>query len=199
MKGKEKGALLLEAMISLALIGLVAVSVVGSTANINIGWRRLKAETNAYDTIYSTYQILRSLNSTSWLNDHLNENILNQFETNYGSNTQFKLDFTDIQSIVVKGYDEKTVNGSSAQNGSTSGYNSTNTGNKKSNGKGHGYWGGNSGNGIGNEGYTGGNGNNNPSFQYYTYYIITYSLKNPSKTVKLPLTINYIAIPKVGE
>ncbi len=151
-KTKEKGSLLLETMISLALIGLVAVSVVGSTANINIGWRRLKAETNAYNTIYSTYQILRGLNSTSWLNDHLNENILDQFKTNYGSNTQFKLDFSDIQSIVVKGYDQKIINGS-----------------------------------------------NNQSFQYYTYYIITYTLKSPSKTVKLPLTVNYIAIPKVGK
>ena len=147
---KERGSLLLETMVALALIAIITVSVVGSTANINLGWRKLKSETNVYDTIYSTYQILRGLNYTDWLDNNLNKSILNQFTTNYGSSTQFKLDFSNIESIIVNGYEPKTIS-----SGST-------------------------------------------SIEYYTYYIITYQLKYPQKTVKLPLTINYITVPKAG-
>ncbi len=148
---REKGSLLLETMISLAILGIVVISVVGSTANINKGWIQLEKLTDTYNTIYSTYQILRGLNSTSWLNSNLNKNILTEFKNKYGENTSFKFYFSNLSSIEVTGYDQKTF---------------------ESNGK---------------------------TIKYYTYYIINYKLINPNKTVKLPLTINYITPIKAGE
>jgi type II secretory pathway pseudopilin PulG len=149
----EKGSLLLEALVSLGLLGIVAISIVGATTNINVGWNKLKVATDAYDTIYSTYQILRGLNSTIWLDNHLGENILPQFESKYGSSTTFGLDFSNIDSITVNGYNQKEI--------------TDNTG--------------------------------NIILKYYTYYIVNYVLKNPTKTIKLPLTINYITPVKSGK
>ena len=151
-RNREKGSLLLEALISIGLLGLVAISVVGSTTNINVGWDNLKTTTDTYNTIYSTYQILRGLNSTSWLDQNLGKNILSQFETKYGNSTTFSLDFSNLQSIVVNGYDKRTVT----------------------------------------------NIMGDIAMQYYTYYIVNYSIKKPEKTIKLPLTINFITPVKMG-
>jgi hypothetical protein len=86
------------------------------------------------------------------LDSHLGENILPQFETKYGSSTSFGLDFSNISSIIVNGYEQKKV--------------MDNTG--------------------------------NVMLKYYTYYTVDYTLKKPSKTIKLPLTINYITPIKSG-
>ncbi len=148
----EKGSLLLEALVSLALLGIVAISIVGATTNINVGWNKLKIVTDSYNTIYSTYQILRGLNSTSWLDGNLEKNILPQFESKYGSSTDFGLDFSNIDSIMVESYEQKEI--------------------------------------VNNSG--------NVVLKYYTYYIVNYTLKNPARIIKLPLTINYITPVKSG-
>jgi hypothetical protein len=152
MNKNEKGSLILEALISLGLLGIVAISVVGATTNINVGWNKLKIATDSYDTMYSTYQILRGLNDTGWLDENLGKNILSQFENKYGDSTTFGLDFNNIDSIVVNGYNQKEVS----------------------------------------------NGSGEVALKYYAYYIVNYTLKNPTRTVKLPLTINFITPVKSG-